>query len=463
MSIDIWYILLKISNRRMLMKKTAAVCSILAIITVPLLFFGCGQTQGGGTTTNYTIGGKLTSLIASGMKPLATSTVTHIVAIGSNNQPYLADLSSDGTFSIKINKGYPCAIGFYNKTGSTITYLGHLVQSDVSWDSLPTMDPKTDSVDLGTVEVNSSSLEATASIDITTLIDSMKLADSTTAAYYGEIDGPMVVFTNLDIDGNGEFDFLENKYYMFSMYYNMGPGIGATTGEIAKMVSGYNDDYMPSPSSYGPNFASMNNALPSSTVFTMTAPAALINPDGTTSTTMTGTPAANSSGNFQTVFFYMGNSGISTPESVPAGTYTITAAGNTYTVKNVKGSNIVKVRSSNSIIYPVFHLVTNEAGVITTVQYKWKKVVSGAITDASAAEVKATIENTEISGATFVHTSPFIDLRTAAKSSGENIVKFDRDSTSVDVSSLGVKLSELNHIQASYNLNSRIICKFDFE
>jgi hypothetical protein len=446
------------------MKKIFAACTIFMLISALFVFYGCGQTQGGGgSTTNYTIGGKLFSLTASGITPSAASTVTHIVAIGSNNTKYLADLSSDGTFSIKLNKGYPCAIGFYNKTGSTITYLGHLVKSDVNWDSLPVMDPKTDSVDLGTIEVNSTSLEATPSIDVTTLIDSMKMVDSTTASYYGEIDDPMVVFTNLDIDGNGEFDFVEDKSYLFAMFFNMGPGTGASPGQIARMAAGYNDDYKPVPFSYGPCFSAQNDAISPATPLTVTAPVTLTNPSSLESNTMTGLVSDDATFSIWNTFFRLNDSSIVKPESVPPGTYTVIGGGKTYTIKNVKGSEIIKVNSNTGIIYPVFHLVTNEAGYVTTVQYKWKKVVAGAITDAGADEVKASIENTSATGSTFVHASPFIDLRTAAKSSGENIVKFDRDSASADVSSLGVKLSEVNYIQVSYNLNSRIVCKFDFE
>jgi len=112
------------------------------------------------------------------------------------------------------------------------------------------------------------------------------------------------------------------------------------------------------------------------------------------------------------------------------------------------------------MVYPVFHLATNEAGVITTVQYKWKKLVNDTITDASAADIKAYVEDTS-ADTSFVHTSPFISFFTDANTLKGGCIKFSRDGTSVDVSSANVKTSEIHHIQAALNLTSRVVCKFD--
>ena len=221
--------------------------SILLLFGASIISHGCGSSGGSGSTTDYTIQGKLSSLTASGVNAFANSTVTHIVAIGSSGEKYLASLASDGTFSVALNRGVSYAFGFYNKTGSTITLLGYLQQTEVSWESLPLMNPADASTDLGTVEIHSASLEAIPSINLTSLISKMNIVDNATAVYYGEIDGPMTVFTNIDVDGNGVFDFQEGKSYLFQTYVNVNNG----TGQIANMQNGlYNESYYPTPESY---------------------------------------------------------------------------------------------------------------------------------------------------------------------------------------------------------------------
>ncbi len=435
---------------------------ICAFIVSFVLLIGCGTTNSSPAptpATNYTLQGKVGTISSSGLGASAATTVTHIVAIGSNLEKYLATPEADGTFSLPIIKGYPYVLGFYNKTGTTITLIGYLKQADVNWHSLPIMNPSDSSTDLGTIEINSTSQEATPSINVTSLIGKMNM-DLTTAQYYGTFDESLIVLTNLDVDGNGVFDFSENKAYMFHTYLGMGPG-NSNPGEIAKMLNGnYNDTFKPKPAYYEMVFScNVSDGQTNGTIMSLVGPKTFYSSTTNSSNTLTGTIDVSSYG--WSCFMDIGNLPLISPEVAPAGTYVATAGAKTYTINNFQGSSVVAINSTNGIIYPVFNLVTNEAGYITTVNFKWKKLVNNVITTAEAAEVKAAIEANTTQNA-FAHESPFISFFTATQDANATPIRFDRDGSSLDVSSYNVKLSTLHHIQASYNLTSRVVCKFEY-
>ncbi|MFA4906323.1 MAG: hypothetical protein WC645_07460 [Candidatus Margulisiibacteriota bacterium] len=445
------------------MKIRVVAMSLALLVLFGLFVFiqGCGQkTSGSSGNTNYSIQGKLASLTASssGNQASATDTITHIAAAGSNGEVFFASLGSDGTFSIDINKGFPYALGFYNKTGSTITLLGYLKQDDVNWDSLPLMSPAGSSTDLGTVTVDSSSLEASTSVNLSSLIAGLNLGDTATAAYYGEIDTPMSVFTNVDVDGNGEFDALENKAYLFQTYVNMG---GNKTGQIANMQNGnYNSTYQPSPESYTVVLGGRGDSKTVGTAVTFNFPQPVESTSGSPSTAVTAAVESTTSSDIWTCYSKVNGNPIVLPVVTPPGNYTISVGSSTYTFNNYRSSETVKVNSNDGIVYPVFNLVVNAAGNITTVNYKWKKLVNGTITDATTKDLAVAVEDTSTNTA-FVHTSPFISFFADANTLFGSVLKFDRDGSSLDVSSSNIKLAEVHHIQASYNLTSRVVCKFD--
>lgn len=421
---------------------------------------GCGQSSSPTPTptpsTDYTIQGKLSSLSASSIRASAADTVTHIYAIGSNGEKFLATLQSDGNFSVALNKGVPYALGFYNQSGGVITLLGYLKQEDAGWDSLPLMSPAGSSTDLGTIELSAGSVEATASIDLSSLISQMNLVDSATATYYGQIDGPMAVFTNVDVDGNGIFDSVEGKGYIFQTFINVEGG----TGQIANMLNGnYNDSYVPVPASYTVVLAVQGDSQTAGADVIFNFPAEVYSSSGPGVTSVTASVESADSTTWSS-FSKINGGPIFSPEVTPAGNYTIEVGSKTYTFNNYKASEIVAVNADDGIVYPVFSLVTNEAGIITTVNYKWKKLTAGVIGDASASDLKAAVEDTA-SNTTFVHTSPFISFFSDPNTLIGGIIKFDRDGSSVDVSSYSIALSDIHHIQASYNLTSRVVCKFD--
>ncbi|MFA6432120.1 MAG: hypothetical protein WCV91_07070, partial [Candidatus Margulisiibacteriota bacterium] len=375
-------------------KRYWALVGIFCLLFVSGIYIiGCGSNNSSGSSSDYGLSGKLKSLTASGMSAQDALTITHVIAVGSNGEKHLATLDSNGNFSITVTKGVPYAVGFYNKTGSTITLLGYLKQNDVNWDSLPLMNPTGSSMDLGTVEVNSASTEATTSVNLTSLISQMNMVDQTNASYYGSIDDAMIVFTNMDVDGNGEFDMNEGKYYMYQSYINMAGG----TGQIAQMQSGnYNESYAPSPESYTTTITAKGDSQTVGASIKFTFPSAVGTSGGSLVTEVTSAVEATGGGEGWTAYSKISGNPIATPEVTPAGTHVVEVGGKTYTFRNYHGVDIVGVHSNNGYVFPVFNLVTNEAGYITTANFKWKKMVNGATRDATANEVKAIVEDTSL-------------------------------------------------------------------
>ncbi|OGC04699.1 hypothetical protein A2276_01830 [candidate division WOR-1 bacterium RIFOXYA12_FULL_43_27] len=447
------------------MKKTLSIVfgSLLVILLLlGVVIHGCGKQGGGSSTGGYTILGTVPNAqtLAMGIGAKATA-VTHIVAIGANDSKTIATLdTTTGSFTVPVTSGYPYVLGFFNKSGGAITLLGYLKKADVAWESLPLMNPVGSSTNLGTVTVEASSVEATPSIDVTTLIGQMNM-NLATANLYGAIDDPLTALTNLDMDGNGEFDFQENKDYLFQIYVGMNTSGAYVTGEIDAMLSDYNSSYIPNPGYYQYVLAARGDSKTAGTAGTISFPEAITSAGGTTYTSGTGA-VGNVDSNAWSLFFSLGSNPATWPATAPNGTYTMEVGTSIYTVKNFKATNVLALGSNNNIIYPVFHLVTNEAGYITTAQYKWKKLNNGTIENATAAEVQAIIEDTANVTTGFSHTSPFISFFSDANTLYGSIIKFSRDGTSVDVSSIGnVKPADVHHIQFSYNLSSRVVCKFD--
>jgi len=456
-------------------KYLSAVVIVLIGMALSIFIYACGQTSRSNESTstgNYTIQGKASLLASAALRAAGISTVTHIVAIGSNGEPFLADFdSSTGNFTVRVNKGVPYTLGFYNKSGGKITLLGYLKQAELNWHSLPLVNPTGEETDLGTVEVNSTSVEATSSVNVTSLISQMNLVNETAAKYYGDLDETMAVYTSLDVDDDGEFDFLTNKRYLFSTYFSMSGNFGSATGEIASMLNGhYNENYKPCPNGYSLSLSAVGDPV-SGALATFYFPQAVNAHGGSPVTNVAVSAESNSGASFWSYFSKVNNNLIVSPEVVPAGTYTVGIGAKTYTFKNYMAPNLIKVNANNGIIFPIFNLVTNEAGYITTINYKWMILENGSSRQLTSAEdlakLKTTVEDTTkytpAMSATLVHPSPWISLLNSSGSSltSDFSVMLDREGSTVDISSQNVKLADLHHIQASYNLTSRVVCKFD--
>ncbi|MDD5593883.1 MAG: hypothetical protein PHG97_03990 [Candidatus Margulisbacteria bacterium] len=415
-----------------------------------LIFYGCGQ-QGGGSSTNYTISGKyVLKTSSSSVKASTALPVTHIIAIGANNETYLADLSSDGTFSLRVDKGWPYAVGFYNKDAAAgkITLLGYLKQSDVDWHSLPLMDPSGNSTDLGTVEVDAGSSEATASIDLTSLISQMNMS-SATAHYYGELDGPMAVFTNVDVDGNGVFDFQESKGYQLQQFVSLNDGIST---KLSDMLENYHE-YPLDVNYYSFETLVKDGANPAQgTGGTYTFPSSVTSQAGTSAVcsgeVIHGTESTGWS-------FGLISGEITAPALPPAGTYTIEVVGKTrLTFNNFQGCATAALGNTEGVIYPVFSIsVEASTGYVKGLNYKWRIISSGTARDATAAELKAAVLDTSLNS-TFIDPSPVITFYPMMSVPQH----FDRDGSYIDLSSLAIKYSSVTSFICHFNLTSRVRC-----
>lgn len=406
-------------------------------------FWGCGQLLSTSSTSSYTISGRYTTS-ASALSALAAPTVTSIVAISSDGTKSLASLSN-GTFSLSVNKGQPCLIGFFNGT----TLVGHLKQKEVDWDSLPLMNPVGSSTDLGTVEVISGTLEAAPSIALNDLIAKMNL-DLSGATYYGKIDNPMTVLSNLDVDGNGTFDFNESKTYLFWADYSF-----TRPAQMNNMLGQYCDGYVPTIESYAFSLIFQNgSAAVEGAAATLSAPGNLAG------TTITGT--CDAQGNVWV--FGLGN--ITTEATAPSGTYTaeVGSSVGTLTFNNFQQSSVSSIGASSNIVYPVLKITTNESGIITRVDYKWKIIKSGTATDAATAEISNSVEDTDKSKPNgFIHGSPFFEFfSNLTGTAGTGPIKIDRDAGFINLTSYNLKFDDVPLMSLVYNLSTRAVYRFRF-
>ncbi|MBU0501799.1 MAG: hypothetical protein KJ811_00955, partial [Candidatus Margulisbacteria bacterium] len=215
---------------------------------------------------------------------------------------------------------------------------------------------------------------------------------------------------------------------------------------------------------YGAEGSGASNKPANGTDVTHRLPETVYDNEGNSAATITGTTANASTGYGWCAEFTNDsiNSIFLTPEVVPSGTYTSEVTGRaTYTFKNVKGCDVVAVGATSGIVFPVFKVVTNEAGAVTAVQYKWKIRESGVVRDATAAEVKAFVSVAAPNGTSFVQTSPGIEL-IGSDGTYRSPLAFLRDGSSVDATSLNITWAVLNQITAYYSLNNNIQIRFRF-
>ncbi|KAF0133688.1 MAG: hypothetical protein FD145_1147 [Candidatus Saganbacteria bacterium] len=428
---------------------------ILLLLAFSLTIISCGKIYNTSSSTgNYTVTGKINNLsIGSAIKVAAT--VTHIVAIDSNNQKTLANLSSDGTFSLSIDKGYPIILGFYNKTGTAITLLGHLKQSDVDWDSLPIINPSGSATDLGTIEVDTTEKKATPAIDLTSLLSKMNFTDQTTAAYYGQMDDAMTVLTNLDVDGNGVFDFQESKSYLFWADFQF-----ATSNEVSNMINQFAENFRPSVESYSYQFIfTESGSSIAGTRATMQAPG------GLAGQTFSGTAASN-----RTEWVYSFAPATKSPITPPSGTCTVEVTGvGTYRFSNFQAGQISYVGASENIVFPVIKLTTDEAGYVTRIDYKWKIIKNGTARDANTDELNTVEDTTTSPSKGFSHSSPFVSFTFNDGISNSPLIiprgqgyltinTLDLDTTGGGTRK--VARTDIQSICIAYNLTSRVVHRF---
>jgi hypothetical protein len=467
------------------MKTRTLAFVLLGIGALGFMLVGCGKSGDSPSptpTTNYIISGTLGVVKISGIRTYAAaSQVTHVIAIGSSNDKFIATPDSSGKFSVPVKSGCPYALGFYNQTGSTITLLGYLRQNDYDWHSLPLMDPTGEATDLGTVAIDVASVEAVPTINISDLLSQTNM-DAAAANLYGRVDGVMTLFTNVDVDGNGVFDSLENKAYLFAIGVgtNLGSTQGIASGEVTKMLNQFNETYYPVPNAYQLIFHAVETAgsIPANGVTgTIKFPTTIYGANGLPRTYLTGAVW----GSNDRFWNFMGDPNteslaqceLVSPEVIPSGTYTFEVAAKTYTFQNVQGCSMAAIGTTEGVIFPVFKMITNEAGELTTVYYKWMIKEGGVVRQATAAEVKATIVDQDLNTNNAIEKSPSIGVALGSYPPAADAPycppkKLSRDGSSVDVTGWivatggNVKYSDIAMFQCGYALNSNVNLSFMF-
>ena len=129
---------------------------------------------------------------------------------------------------------------------------------------------------------------------------------------------------------------------------------------------------------------------------------------------------------------------------------------------------MIAVGTTEGIIYPIFKMVVNEAGYVTAIDYKWMIRENGAARQATAAEVKATIVDTELNTNNLIETSPSIGLAIGSYPPPDPDPnyhapgKLSRDGSSIDVSAWNVKFADIAMFQCGYKINSNLSLSFMF-
>ena len=457
---------------------------LLGLVVISLAFvYGCGNATGGGggggggggVVTNYTITGNLPQMAeidTSSIKAFSLSTVTSICAIGADGGTYTATVSSDGTFSLGLVKGVPYVLGFYSGTNGT-TLEGYLYVPTLGWNSLPITYPTGESVDLGTLTVESGSPLVTCEIDSTVLAAFMGMTDDV-ADFYGAIDGAMVNYLNIDVNKDGIPDYQQDKSCYLRIFEAGGPDPNSTiaTGEIEAMLGdgNYNDDYVPCPISY--QFALCGgNTQTDKTHATLLAPSDLNDSKSPPNTYRTMNASIEANGYYWWIFFRSPSSELNTgPNTPPSGTYVVTIESTTpqtYVFDNCSFDGAYTLGSDENIVYPVLNLVTSDATgttEITAVNYKWQKsTAGGGHTDASEEERKAAVGNYSF-GSVVSDQSPHIQFYDYSWESypGNSYYYLDRDGTSLDLSAYNIKLYEVGHIKVGYTSQANVQVQFRF-
>lgn len=340
------------------------------------------------------------------------------------------------------------------------------------------MNPTGEATNLGTIEVNATSVEATPSILLDDLLSEVNMT-AATANLYGKVDDVMTIFTNVDVNNDGIFDFQQDKAYLLQIV--IGTNIGSTyslaSGEVTKMLNQFNETYYPVPDQYQLIFHAVDAPIPAAgTAGTIKFPTTIYGANGLPRTYLAGEVWY---GTESRIWNFMANQStealtqceLVSPEVVPSGTYTFEVTGKgTYSFKNVEGSPLVAVGTTEGMIFPVFKMVTNEAGYVTTIYYKWLIRENGVTREATAAEVKAVIVDTAMNSnnGVLIESSPSLGvvLDTYPPPSPDPKYrapkKIARDSTSIDVTDWNVKWDDIAMFSCNYKLNSNLSLSFMF-
>lgn len=184
--------------------------------------------------TNYSVSGSLSSLNTQGyiktyspvldreIRVLTTKTISHIMAISpqtSNPERFIGVLSAAGQFSLDIKTGAPYIFVFLDSSKVGDDMIVGIFDPGDDTTGLDTLVPKTEggSTDLGSVTVDGTTQKASMQTSFSEFLTALGI-DNNTASTIGAVDDLTLRAANPDIDSNGVIDQLENKSFWLDFH-----------------------------------------------------------------------------------------------------------------------------------------------------------------------------------------------------------------------------------------------------
>jgi hypothetical protein len=386
------------------------------------LVIGCSKSDNGSSgsaTTNYSFGGKLTSVTTSGLAHVSaqggarattvSKTITHVMAISpslANPERYVTEIGSDGTFNLGVAAGRPYVLVFI-AAGQSLTGPDMIAGIfKMSSNDLDTLAPvAAGSAALGDVSVSGTTQLATISTTPADLLSALGIS-SAEATFLGSIDDLSLRAANPDVDGNGVIDALENKSFSLDWHVRANT---KTSGNDAKF-SDVTNVYLPAdstttlsfnlasgyavyPSSFYNGTCPLNNGVDS----TMTSGCSfdVKNLAGSSSVAGTYPNDSMSGGGFSSMYQWGPDYNMTTPHQMPGSNGTAVRMvygfpnGSTLTYWNVKTRTVASLTADGTVM-PFIKINTagsSPTGVVQSIDYKWMKLSGGSWTQATTNEV----------------------------------------------------------------------------
>jgi hypothetical protein len=309
-------------------------------------------------------------------------TIDNVLAADADGNFILATKSGNG-FTLSLPAGHVYLVAFLSGTTTKAIYRAD--PSGSGWIALPVGTGSHD-VDLGTLTFDASGVGTgtTSSSTVATNLGVDAGVQSALAAW----DAAMQRLANVDVDGDGTFDFEQGRRYDFGLHYEFTPA--ARFADI--QGSTFSDQSATTYLGYGYYF----NAWPGGThdwsTATLTAPAAITPTGQAPSTTRVKCWTNVSAGSGASVNFYCG-SGIAPgdiavlPVQPPAGNYTVTVDGSTTFQFRGVASQVIDANLYNVYIPSV--RVAMSSGKVASLDVQWWKRTPDGWSQPSAAELSA--------------------------------------------------------------------------
>lgn len=372
--------------------------ALVSLMTPLLALEGCGGgggssgTAGPGIQVTGTLGGgatlasretglrRLLSWLRPAQAYAAGTVIDNVIAVDTNGNFILAT-KSGSSFSLSLPQGKYYLIAFLSGTSVVATYQADPNVGTTGWTALPVSGASRD-VDLGTVSIATPASGNTAAVGTTppaTVATTLGLAPGLSGVV-GTWDAAMQRLTNIDVDGDGVFDFQQGRRYDMTLHYEFNPN-----SSFAAIQGVYGDASATTYSGYGYWFNVSGVSGLNWACATLTAPVAI------TSVGSASDPYNQSCGNVQSntecynsasgsgtsVNFYCGGGSATgniatAPATPPAGTYVVKPdASHTYTFVGVSSQSIDATNLYN--IYVPSVELTMTGSQVTGLAYRWYK------------------------------------------------------------------------------------------